>query len=172
MAKQLNYDESVKRYRRMVELREIGATYSEIAEIYGITRQAVFLRLKKGLPRRASYEKGILGKSGLGHLKGRERARMLVRIRDNFTCQDCGDVRTYDEVSSKNAHSPSLKGKIKLFDVHHTNGMCGKKSRSYDATDDLSGMITLCHKCHYNRPEHRVQDASFGEAVSNGHRKA
>ncbi len=72
--------------------------------------------------------------------KGRERARYMVRVRDNFTCQDCG--RKWKE------------GK-RQFDVHHLNGLCGKKSKEYDSTKKIKGLITLCHQCHFNRPEHK-----------------
>lgn len=102
-------------------------------------------------------EQGVLGRNGLGHLKGRERARMQVRIRDNFTCQDCGLRRTHREVTRYNKKVSGLKGKMKNLDVHHTGGMCGKNSRGYDRVEDIEGMTTLCHRCHYNRPEHRVK---------------
>lgn len=87
-------------------------------------------------------------------IKGRERARMMVRERDNFTCKDCGAVRTPRQVKKYNSKMPTLRGRMKLFDVHHINGLCGKNSRGYDSTRDLSGLITLCHRCHYQRPEH------------------
>lgn len=148
-----SFEESLSRYRRCRHLREQGATYSEIGQMFGITRQAVYDKLRKGEPK-PPKDPGILFANGFVGLKGRERARMMVRIRDNFTCQDCGETRTYEEVKKYNSGNPTLKGKMKLFDVHHINGLCGKKSRSYDATDDLSGMVTLCHRCHYNRPEH------------------
>lgn len=80
-----------------------------------------------------------------GDIQGRGRTRMLVRMRDNFTCKDCGAVRT-PEMAKK-------EGK-RLFDVHHLNGLCGKKSRGYDKEEDMDGLVTLCHKCHFNRPEH------------------
>lgn len=86
--------------------------------------------------------------------KGRELARFKVRVRDNFTCQDCGLVRTPQEVEEWNSKIPgkgSRKGTIKSLDVHHTGGMCGKKSKRYDSPKDISMLVTLCHKCHYNR---------------------
>lgn len=79
---------------------------------------------------------------------GRERTRMLVRIRDSFTCQDCYSVRTFEE---------SREHGKRMFDVHHLNGLCGKKSRSYDRVSEIDGLITLCHKCHFNRPEHKTK---------------
>mgnify|MGYP007071621094 CR=1 FL=1 len=96
-------------------------------------------------------------------LQGRELARYRVRERDKFTCQDCGLKRTNEFVieSNKKFGSGVSKGKIKSLDVHHINGMCGKKSKGYDSVKDLTGMITLCHKCHFNRPEHKVQSEDW-----------
>ena len=42
-----------------------------------------------------------------------------------------------------------LKGKLKLFDVHHIDGRCGKNSRGYDAVASVDKLITLCHSCHF-----------------------
>lgn len=81
------------------------------------------------------------------HLHGRGRPRMMVRIRDNFTCQECGAVRIPQECGIGKKYQKSL-------DVHHIEGQCGKNSRGYDSTKDLSKMITLCHSCHYNRHDH------------------
>lgn len=78
--------------------------------------------------------------------KGREYTRSLVRERDNYQCQDCGRIRT-----------PKRAKKLdkRMFDVHHLNGLCGKKSHKYDRVSDMFNLITLCHKCHFNRPEHK-----------------
>lgn len=92
---------------------------------------------------------------------------MLVRIRDNFTCQDCGARRTFEEVEAHNSKLSGLKGRIKLFDIHHINGMCGKKSLKYDKVSEMGGLITLCHSCHYKRPEHGVHSNSFSEKAKN-----
>ena len=75
-------------------------------------------------------------------LSGRDYTREVVRIRDKYTCQDCQRIWNSGE---------------RRFDVHHLNGLCGKKSRGYDSVIDISGLITLCHKCHYNRPEHTLK---------------
>ena len=64
---------------------------------------------------------------------GRDYVRELVRIRDGRTCQRCG--------------KGWCRSKRRL-DVHHLNGLCGKKSRAYDRLADMPGLITLCHKCH------------------------
>ncbi len=37
---------------------------------------------------------------------------------------------------------------MRRFDVHHLNGLCGKKSKGYDSPKDIGGLITYCHKCH------------------------
>ena len=68
------------------------------------------------------------------------RTRELARIRDKHTCQnkECGKEWKLGERS---------------FDIHHLNGDCGKKSRSYDRLDSLGNLITLCHKCHMNLEE-------------------
>ena len=126
-----------------MRLRKNGATYGEIAEMYGISRQAVYDRIKKGVPKPfgGDGQGGVLYKNGFSDLGGRDRARLLVRIRDNFTCQDCKAVMTPE--TAKKQHK-------KLFDVHHLNGV-SERSRGYDDTSDLSGMITLCHKCHGKR---------------------
>ena len=88
-------------------------------------------------------------------LTGRDLNRMKVRVRDNFTCKDCGIQRTQEEVINHNKKLKGLKGKIKLFDIHHEDGLCGKKSKGYDKPSDFNKLVTLCHFCHYNRPEHR-----------------
>lgn len=69
----------------------------------------------------------------------RERIRELVRIRDNHRCQICGIY---------------WKKKRRRFDVHHLD--CDKdKSRKCDKIEDMSNMITLCHKCHLNLEDHK-----------------
>lgn len=70
--------------------------------------------------------------------EGRELTRYKVRERDSFTCQSCG--KAWKEGS-------------RHFDVHHLNGLCGTKSRGYDksAQSVIDTLITLCHKCHFNR---------------------
>lgn len=84
--------------------------------------------------------------------EGRELTRGKVRERDNHTCQDCGRVHQ--------------KG-YRAFHVHHLNGMCGKKSRGYDSVKDLSGMTTLCPKCH--RKQH--DKTKYGRRVLPNHRE-
>lgn len=144
----------------IISLREKGFTFAYIARKLGLTRQRVHQlfqgqniakREKVIKPPPPVYpcifcEKGTSRKGGLcslcaspiKNLEGRERTRELVRIRDKHTCQNCKKVWTSG----------------RRFDVHHLNGVCGKKTRSYDSIFDLLGLITLCHKCHYHHPEH------------------
>lgn len=70
---------------------------------------------------------------------GRDKNRELVRIRDKHTCQSCKKLW--------------LLGS-RRFDVHHLNGLCGKKSKKYDKKNELDNLVTLCHKCHFNHPDH------------------
>ena len=70
--------------------------------------------------------------------QGRERTRELARIRDEHTCQMC----------KKRWESG------RRFDIHHLNGLCGKRSMSYDKVADLPSLITVCHKCHFNLEDH------------------
>lgn len=62
--------------------------------------------------------------------------REKVRVRDKHKCREC----------KKLWRNPKRR-----FDVHHLNGQCGKKSRSYDQVSTMSGLITLCHSCHMKK---------------------
>lgn len=84
-------------------------------------------------------------RTGAKIIAGVGRTRQIVRKRDNYTCQDCKAIRIPEE---------AVKLNKRLFDVHHLNGLCGKMSRKYDKVGTIGGLITLCHKCHFNRPEH------------------
>jgi len=160
------YKKALKKYTRTKSLRDSGMTLKEVAKIFKVSYQAIGARLKKGRPLKKSFE---LKTMFWGKLKrfnsGRDRTRMLVRIRDNFTCQDCGERRTIRQVTALNKNKRKLKGRKKLFDIHHIHGWCGKKSRGYDSINDLSKLITLCHKCHYNRPEHKVKSVEFSRKM-------
>lgn len=143
-----------RRYRQILEWRKEGKTFEEIGNYLGVTRQAIQLRVKQGEPKEPKVpprtefvEIGV-------RPRGREWTRMLVRYRDNFTCRDCGLVRTLEEVRDFNGNVRRLKGKMKSLDVHHLEGLCGKKSRGYDSVKDINLLITLCHKCHFNRHDY------------------
>jgi len=153
----------MERKQKIIELRNSGKSFSEIGEIYKISRQRVhqiFSSKKVIYPRISKYTRA--GLDYIRPMEGRERNRELVRIRDNHTCQDCGFKLTYETVRETNSKIVGLKGKIKSLDIHHTKGLCGKKSTGYDKIKELKYLVTLCHKCHYNRPEHRVKQTSFG----------
>lgn len=73
-------------------------------------------------------------------LTGRELTRERIRERDKHTCQTCGK---------------KWKEGMRRFDVHHKD--CVKdKTKQYDNYEkEKDNLITLCHKCHLNLPEHR-----------------
>lgn len=72
----------------------------------------------------------------------KETTRDKVRKRDNYTCQDCGLVRTPDQAK---------KERKKQLDVHHTDSLCGLYHNPNEPEERMDKMITLCHKCHFNR---------------------
>lgn len=127
----------------ITELREKRLTYQEIGAMLGITRQRVH-QIDAGYKspsqitstKKEEIKKGIrLDTKGLGHLKGRDMVREAVRRRDNYQCQIC--LKKWKKTQRR-------------FDVHHLNGLCGKKSKGYDKVTDGNVLITLCHKCHLN----------------------
>jgi len=151
--------------------KNYGKNFKEIANIYNITHQRVqqicskpiiiiekckcgnsktFINSKfckeclqnnkieiRNLSRNNVLNREFYGLSKI--LSGRDLIREKVRKRDNFTCQSCFKVW---EIGTRR------------FDVHHLNGLCGKKSRKYDKNKDIDGLITLCHRCHFNHPQH------------------
>lgn len=138
-------------------------------------RQREFLRLKEHERVVAINQEKIktLESDGGGYTweefqrrDGREHVRTLVRIRDKFTCQDCKSVRLPKEIRDHNSKIAGLKGRVKNFDVHHINGLCGKKSSGYDRVGEMDGLVTLCHECHFNRPEHRVKSKEYAANIS------
>jgi len=70
----------------------------------------------------------------------RNRTRELIRIRDNFTCQKCGKKWIIGQ---------------RRFDVHHKDFNKEKSRKADNYEKEKDNMITLCHKCHLNLPEHR-----------------
>ena len=145
-------------------MRARRMTLQEIADIYKISKQRV-QQIENHAPVSPKNRKRkfpiIVSK-----IDGRNKTRELVRIRDNFTCQDCGKRRTRLEVEIHNKNVIGLKGRMKSFDIHHTNGECGKKSLLYDHLENMDTLITLCHKCHYNRPEHKTKSKEWSEIAS------
>jgi len=84
-------------------------------------------------------------------LEGRDFNREKVRIRDKHRCRKC---------------NKKWKKGQRRFDVHHKGGMCGKKSRGYDKVDDIKGLITVCHKCHYTYHSKNQKNSSPSAAPS------
>ena len=74
--------------------------------------------------------------------QGLEYVRGLVRKRDKYICQKC--LKKW-RVGSRQ------------FDVHHLNGVCGRKSKGVDKIEDMLNLTTLCHKCHLNLEEVRYK---------------
>lgn len=139
------------RYNEIIELREQGLNYRSIGEIVRLSPQGVANILSKdyiGKDLKCSLcgnhlllnEKRFCSECNLKKLTGREAIREKIRIRDNHTCQICG--KRWEEGQRR-------------FDVHHID--CDKeKSRQYDVYDiEKDNLITLCHKCHLNLPEHK-----------------
>lgn len=148
-----DYNVVCLRYAFFALLRAEGLSNSEIAHLFSASRHGVGKRLRGGPPTHHDYTPHPAFEHSVG--TGRERARALVRHRDDYTCWDCGFRRTPREVREHNQQMPTLQGRIKNLDVHHINGKCGTNSRGYDPTEDLTDLITVCHKCHYNRHDHR-----------------
>lgn len=70
---------------------------------------------------------------------GRDIIREKIRARDNYTCQIC----------NKKWESGERK-----LDVHHID--CdSNKTKMVDSNEPWDNLITLCHKCHLNIPEHK-----------------
>lgn len=126
-------------------------TLREIGKLFNLSHQRIQQIVAKGFPEHKERNSNDANK-----LQGRERTRFLVRQRDDFTCQTCRERRTPEE---------SKRLKVKQFDVHHLNGLCGKKSRSYDPVSTMDTMITLCHRCHFNHPEHRFKFSNLDKVI-------
>lgn len=131
----MSYKESLKRYNHIRYARKSGISFAQIGRNLNLSRQRVAF-IFKNKPKSIKIKNFHIYKSGL---TGTDYTRELVRQRDSFTCQDCGK---------------KWKKGTRRFDIHHINGLCGKKSKAYDKVSEMDGLITLCHKCHFNRPEH------------------
>jgi hypothetical protein len=137
---------------QMVNLKDKKYTYSQIGIIFGISRQRVHAIItgyssRKLHPRQITPVFDTLGRpisrEGIT-LQGADFTREIIRRRDNYTCQICG--RVWQEGQRR-------------FDVHHID--CDpSKTKQYDNLEkEKNNMITLCHKCHLNIPEHREKMA-------------
>ena len=150
--------ERINRYTEIRNLKRIGWSFKDISIRFKISRQRVEQIFRNEPEFRICSICNILIDDNsqrkicknclltIGYQKtGRDYIRERVRVRDNYTCQSCGLKRTPDD--AKKEHK-------KAFDVHHLEGLCGKKSKGYDKKNTMSCLITLCHKCHFNRHDH------------------
>ncbi len=161
----ITHKDSLKRWKEIVVLRRKRFSLREIGTVYGLSGERVRQILLRGEPR--TYKR----KAPVTLKEGRERTRELVRMRDKYTCQDCELKKTPEMLTKMNEGVIGLKGLRKSLDVHHLHGLCGIKSRGYDKMEDMDGLITLCHKCHYNRPEHKTQSKEWSKTVKNNWKK-
>jgi hypothetical protein len=150
--------------RKVRQLYRSGMTQSDIARTMDISKQRVSQILlpwangripvyKRGwathrihvrvLVRTPELMPGLenVSRKMVRGLQGRDRIRELVRIRDGHTCQGCKRVW---ELGTRR------------LDVHHLGGLCGRLSKRYDRVDDGNVLITLCHRCHYNHHQFRL----------------
>lgn len=122
----------------------------------GLARRCVFCSCLTGSAWRVCL-KCCPSRGGSPRAQGRDSIRALVRARDSYKCQECGFIRTPETVKTYNEKIKTKKGKIKSLDVHHLNGLCGKRSKGYDKAENMPLLITLCHKCHFNRHDHSLR---------------
>ena len=144
--------QSFMRNQQIKQLHSEGKTYKQISSIFGITPQRIYQivrDIKDSDYKEHIYcvicKKEIIAKRRnkycqnhlyLGQMHGRDSLREKVRIRDNFTCQDCGKI---------------WKRGTRRLDVHHEDREL-ESNRTYQASKDINGLITLCHKCHLSLP--------------------
>jgi hypothetical protein len=148
--------EKLEKYILIHQERLSGKKITEISKLFDITHQRISqilnnwsiekikckLEFIKNGKTDYNNKYNFKTRNGAYGLAGRDYIRELVRIRDNHTCQTCKRIWNKNE---------------RRFDVHHLGGLCGKKSRLCDSKKDMDGLITLCHKCHFNHPEHTLK---------------
>jgi hypothetical protein len=133
--RQLEYNASLKLYKDILKLRAARVGLREIGALFGISHQAVSARIHSGPPKEKTPDPFWVDKPKWQR-SGRDFVREQVRARDGYKCQNCP--------------KRWLEG-MRRLDVHHLEGMCGKKSKGYDALKDMAILITLCHRCHFAR---------------------
>ena len=152
-----------KRKKDIVKLIEKRLTYNQVGKMYGISRQRVHQivkEFKNPKPKKPYTKLDIMPKTkvkidklNIARITGmssgsRDRVRELIRIRDNHTCQICGKVwKTWQ----------------RRLDVHHIDCVKEKTNQCDNYEKEKDNMITLCHKCHLNLPEHRQTMALAAE---------
>ena len=104
--------------------------------------------MEKIVPRNEFLRGGIKScgclqdKHGLSKLfEGTDLTRERIRQRDNHTCQIC---------------EKRWQQGTRRFDVHHKDFDKEKSKKYENYKKEKDNMITLCHKCHLNLPEHRL----------------
>lgn len=129
------------------QLKDRGYPYERIGAIVGVSRQRVH-QILTGYISPSHFNKNdcteippewlpdnAVDSSGI-KLEGRSFLREVVRKRDNYTCQICGQKWVTG---------------TRRFDVHHIDeSIEGEKAFVYKNNKDFEKMITLCHKCHLN----------------------
>lgn len=150
----MDYHKYVERRQQIEQMKKDGYRTAFICKHFGISRQRMHKILKEPLKSETEYTRPspLLEtippeyRSYYSFLIGIGRTRFFVRLRDNFTCQTCGIYRPPSTAKQK-THRRQL-------DCHHINGKCGKLSRAYEKMDAIPDMITLCHRCHFQRHDH------------------
>ena len=124
------------RKAEIIKIRNTGLSYRKIGKLFGVSGQCIHQTLNRKYKAKPflSFPFGKIGTCG----SGRDRIRELVRMRDNYTCQECKKVWEIGQ---------------RRFDVHHLDekydGMGHSIPTGYDR-NNLNKLITLCHKCHFN----------------------
>jgi len=139
------YNGAMTRKEIMKKLRDNRYTYSQIGDLFGLTRQRVHQIIKSPTyAKNPDYiaNEGVVYKYGKPiELEGKDYLKEIVRIRDNYTCQLCGKI---------------WKEGTRRLDVHHLNHLESQtEAMEYKNNKDLDQLITLCHKCHMNVPHHK-----------------
>lgn len=132
-------------------LRKKGETYRQIAHSFGVSLSCIYqIHNNKNInPLEhklwSSEKRKLLGLPNIKNyegMDGRNWTRELVRIRDNWTCQNCSRIWKKGE---------------RRFDVHHQDehleGQDKFKYMGKIDKENMNKMITLCHLCHMNLPE-------------------
>lgn len=72
--------------------------------------------------------------------RGRDAYSLRIEYRDNFTCQDCGEIHNY-----VNEHGMNIPVDDGQLEVHHIIPL------SKGGGNEPENLITLCKRCHKER---------------------